>query len=87
MYYCWNVSHVMWFQDHEARLAYLTLEQPLTSRHQSTTNFNTVYVPLQVIFMHIDKASILTLISRHIDQEICNKLELKNRTGNSIRIA
>ena len=31
---CRNVIHVMWLQDHEARLANLTLEQPLSSRHQ-----------------------------------------------------
>ena len=37
--------------------------------------------------MHVDNASIPTLISRHIDQEIRNKLELENRTGNSTRIA
>ena len=43
---CRNVSHVTWSRDHEARLANLTLEQPLTSRQQSTTNFNTAYVPL-----------------------------------------
>ena len=29
--------------------------------NQSTTNFNTAYVPLQVIFVHVDKASIPTL--------------------------
>jgi hypothetical protein len=28
--------------------------------NQSTTNFNTAYVPLQVIFVHVDKASIPT---------------------------
>jgi len=33
-----------WSQDHEARLTNLTLEQPPTSRQQSTTNFNTAYV-------------------------------------------
>jgi len=53
---------VTWSRDHEVRLASLTLEQPLTSRHQSTitTNFNTAYVPLQVIFVHVDNASIPT---------------------------
>jgi hypothetical protein len=40
-----------------------------------------------VIFVHVDKASIPTLISRRTDQEIRNKLELENRTGNSTRIA
>ena len=62
----------MWSRDHEARLANLTLEQPLTSTYKITTNFNTAYVPLQVIFVYIDKVSILTLISRHTDQEIRN---------------
>jgi len=41
---CWNVSHVTWSRDHEARLTNLTLEQPPTSRQQLTTNFNTAYV-------------------------------------------
>jgi len=40
-----------------------------------------------VIFVPVDKASIPTLISRRTDQEIRNKLELENRTGNSTRIA
>jgi hypothetical protein len=43
---CRNVSHVTWSRDHEARLANLTLEQPLTSRQELTTNFNIAYVPL-----------------------------------------
>jgi hypothetical protein len=60
--YCQNVNYVTWSRDHEARLANLTLEQPLTSRQQLTTNFNTAYVPLQVIFVHVDRASIPTLI-------------------------
>jgi hypothetical protein len=78
---------MMWLQDHKARLVNLTLEQPLSSKHKITTNFNTAYVPLQVIFMYIDKVSILTLISRRTDQEIHNKLELKNYTKNSTQIA
>jgi len=62
-----NVSYVTWLRDHEARLANLTLEQTPISRQSTTTNFNTAYVPLQVIFVHVDKASIPTLISRRMD--------------------
>ena len=29
---CWNVSYVTWLRDYKARLANLTLEQPLTLR-------------------------------------------------------
>ena len=73
----WNVIHVTQLRDYEARLANLTLEQPLTFIIQSTTNFNTAYVPLQVIFVHVNKASIPTLISRRTDQEILKSQSLR----------
>ena len=41
-------------------------------KKELTTNFNTAYILLQVIFVHIDKVSIPTLISRRTDQEIRN---------------
>ena len=59
-----------WSQDHKIRLVNLILKQPLTSKQLITTNFNTIYIPLQVIFMHINKATILILISKYTDQEI-----------------
>jgi hypothetical protein len=38
-----------------------TVNTVLETRQQSTTNFNTAYVPLQVIFVHVNKASIPTV--------------------------
>src|ERR1700685_2815775 len=67
---CQNINHVMWSRDHKARLVNLTLEQPLTSRQQSITNFNTAYVPLQVIFVYVDKASIPTVYNNII--QVCH---------------
>src|SRR6266566_8606940 len=34
-----------------------------TKRQSLTTNFNTAYVPLQVIFVHVNNASIPTIIN------------------------
>ena len=64
---CRNINYIIWSRDHKVRLVNLTLEQPLTFRQQLTTNFNTAYVPLQVIFVHVNKASILILISKCTD--------------------
>ena len=45
-----------------ARRVYVSSTTVLEKK-ESTTNFNTAYVPLQVIFVHVDKASIPTLLN------------------------
>ena len=56
-----NISYMTWSRDREARLANLTLEQPLTSRQQELLTL-TPYTYYIVIFMHVNKASIPTII-------------------------
>jgi len=56
-----------WLRDYKARLANLTLEQPLTSKQQQLPTLTPHTYRNIVIFMHVNKASILTLISRRID--------------------
>ena len=51
---------------HDLRKMCIYIINTVLDNNQLTTNFNTIYIPLQVIFMHVDKASILTIIFRGV---------------------
>ena len=69
---------------HDLRKTRIYTINTALKKNQSSINQHRIYIIIQWYSCILIKACILTLISRYADQEIYNKLKLKNRIKNSI---